>query len=235
MLGRMHELPEPAVSHSAVEVDQHEFRPLLLDADTLDEQHMASDSSSQPPTTTILRLHPLERPPVASQRRGELEGFEDEQPVAPDQFLEGYETSRWEIWSYYAYYVGDNGMGLFQFAPAAFQNLLAQKAGAAGVLPFAGRLRTINSIVLLSNGLSFSIQVPLFLILGSFADFGTWRSSILIVQTTIGVAIGFAWLGVHVPSKWEYGAALYIVGCQSKFRSSKTLPPPTQQTLMVQQ
>ena len=179
---------------------------------------MAPDAESPPaPTATMLRLHPLERPPVlASQGDGEFEDRleEDDQPVAPDQFLEGYETSKWEIWSYYAYYVGNNGMGLFNFAPAAFQNLLAQAAGDAGVLPFAGRRRTINSIVLLANGLSFSIQVPLFLILGSFADFGTWRSSILMVQTVVAIAIGFAWLGVHEPSKWEYGAALYIVGCE---------------------
>ena len=37
----------------------------------------------------------------------------------------------------------------------------------------------------------------------------------MIVQTLIGVAIGFGWLGVHSPEKWEYAAALYIVGCKS--------------------
>lgn len=91
--------------------------------------------------------------------------------------------------------------------------------------------RTVNSIVLLSNGISFSIQVVLFLVLGSFAgiysrlssgheidmmliaiDFGTWRPYILTVQTVIGVAIGFGWLGVHTPDKWELAAEMYIVG-----------------------
>lgn len=33
-----------------------------------------------------------------------------ERTVAPDQFDEKYETSRWEIWSYYAYYIGNNGL-----------------------------------------------------------------------------------------------------------------------------
>ena len=218
MVGQSYDPPDHGMSHRVGEERRHEFRPLLLHAEPLDEHMDSPDRSSQAPTT-VLRLHPLERAPVGSEENGQLEDELDEQPVAPDQFLEGYETSKWEIWSYYVFYIGDNGMGLFQFAPAAFQNLLSQKAGAAGVLPFAGRLRTINSIVLLSNGLSFSIQVPLFLILGSFADFGTWRSSILIVQTAIAIAIGFAWLGVHVPSKWEYGAGLYIVGC--KFTISK--------------
>lgn len=27
-------------------------------------------------------------------------------PVAPDQFDTRYESSRWQIWAYYAYYVG---------------------------------------------------------------------------------------------------------------------------------
>jgi len=105
---------------------------------------------------------------------------EDEQPVAPDQFDPRYETTRWEIWSYYAYYVGNNGLTLFNFAPTAFQNLLYQAAGDSEVLHFLGRDRTINSIVLLANGISFAIQVVLFLILGSFADYGTWRPWILI-------------------------------------------------------
>ena len=29
-----------------------------------------------------------------------------DQPVAPDQFDPKWETSKWEIWSYYAYYEG---------------------------------------------------------------------------------------------------------------------------------
>ena len=49
----------------------------------------------------------------------------------------------------------------------------------------------------------------------TMADFGSWRPYILIVQTLIGVAIGFAWLSVHSAKKWEYAAALYIVGCKS--------------------
>ena len=93
----------------------------------------------------------------------------DEQPVAPDQFDPKYETSRWEIWAYYSYYIGNNGLTLFNFAPTAFQNLLSQAAGDAGTLQFAGVNRTINSIVLVCNGLSFAIQIVLFLVIGSYA------------------------------------------------------------------
>ena len=93
----------------------------------------------------------------------------DEQPVAPDQFDPKYETSKLEIWAYYSYYIGNNGLTLFNFAPTAFQNLLSEAAGDAGTLQFAGVNRTINSIVLVSNGISFAIQIVLFLIIGSYA------------------------------------------------------------------
>jgi len=33
---------------------------------------------------------------------------EDAKPVAPDQFEERYETGRYELWSYYSYYIGNN-------------------------------------------------------------------------------------------------------------------------------
>lgn len=137
---------------------------------------------------------------------------ETDTPVAPDQFDERYETSRWEIWAYYCYYVGDNGLTLFNFGPTAFQNLMYLAAGDSETLFFMGRNRTINSIVLLCNGISFAIQVVIFLILGSFADFGTWRPNILIVLSMIAFGIGFGWLGVHTEDQWHIGVGLYIVG-----------------------
>ncbi|KAL8697560.1 MAG: hypothetical protein Q9224_002248, partial [Gallowayella concinna] len=148
-------------------------------------------------------------------RKGDIEPdglVEDDRPVAPDQFDPAFETTRREIWAYYAYYIGDNGLTLFNFAPTAFQNLLYQAAGDSQVLRFAGRDRTINSIVLLANGISFAIQVLIFLVVGSYADFGSSRPNILIVLSIIAFAIGFGWLGVHTASKWEVAAGMYIVG-----------------------
>ncbi|KAH8810912.1 putative autophagy protein [Xylogone sp. PMI_703] len=132
--------------------------------------------------------------------------------TAPDKFDERYRTTKKEIYAYYSYYIGSNGLTLFNFAPSAFQNLLSQAAGDSGSLLFAGKIRSINSIVLLSNGISFAIQVVLFLIIGSFADFGNWRPSILIVQSILAYAIGFGWLGVHDENKWRIATGLYIVG-----------------------
>lgn len=137
---------------------------------------------------------------------------DDVQPIAPDQFDPRYETTRWEIWAYYAYYVGNNGLTLFNFAPTAFQNLLYEQAGNSGILYFLGRDRDINSIVLLANGISFAIQVVLFLILGSFADYGTWRPWILIFWSIVAFGLGFGWLGVHTEDKWPVATGLYMVG-----------------------
>ena len=50
-----------------------------------------------------------------------------------------YIASPSEIWSFCLYLVANFGVTLANFAPTAFQNLLAQAAGDAGVLLFAGR------------------------------------------------------------------------------------------------
>lgn len=140
------------------------------------------------------------------------DGSTQERPIAPDQFDPRYAASRWEIWAYYSYYVGNNGLTLFNFAPTSFQNFLYEAGGDSGVLSFLGVDRTINSIVLLSNGISFAIQVVLFLLLGAMADYGTWRPWILIFWSVVAFVLGFAWLGVHTADKWQVGTGLYIVG-----------------------
>ncbi|KAL8934899.1 MAG: hypothetical protein Q9211_004994, partial [Gyalolechia sp. 1 TL-2023] len=154
-------------------------------------------------------------PDAGDPRKGCIiadDSSEEDRPLAPDQFDPTYETTRREIWAYYAYYVGDSGLPLFNFAPTAFQNLLSQAAGDSELLHFAGRDRTINSIVLLANGISFAIQVVIFLIIGSYADFGRSRPNILMVLSIVAFGIGFGWLGVHTANKWEVAAGMYIVG-----------------------
>lgn len=151
---------------------------------------------------------------------------------ATEQFDNKYETTKKELWAYYwcvdltpshyssctesldsltdhrSYYIGNNGLTLFNFAPTAFQNLVYAAAGDAGMLPFLGRTRTVNSIVLLCNGISFAIQIIVILLLGSFADFGTWRPNILIGLSFVAFGVGFGWLGVHNQEDWHIGAGL---------------------------
>ncbi|KID73654.1 Autophagy-related protein 22 [Metarhizium brunneum] len=121
-------------------------------------------------------------------------------------------TSNWEIRSWYLYYIGANGLALFNFGPTAFQNLLDQAAGDSELLYFAGRARDVNSIVLLANGMSFAIQAALFLVIGAYADFGTGRRWVLLVWSVIAYGIGFGWLGVHDAARWKVAAGLYIIG-----------------------
>ncbi|KAL4957133.1 autophagy-related protein 22-like protein [Aspergillus filifer] len=160
-------------------------------------------------TTTSQEDEKPQSPTVQAVVDTEAQG---EQPTAPDQFDDNYRTTRLEIWAYYAYYIGNNGLSLFNFAPTAFQNLLAQAAGNSGLLLFAGKLRSVESIVLLCNGISFAVQVVVFLVIGSFADFGTWRPNILIGLSIVAYGIGFGWLGVHTADKWHVGVGLYMVG-----------------------
>ena len=161
---------------------------------------------------------------------------EDGKPVAPDQFEPKYETGKYELWAYYSYYIGNNvseqqlesmcdqlltestqGLHLFNFAPTASQNLLAQHAAKIGgpdneIVYFAGSNRTTNSIILLCNGISFAIQIAILLLIGAYADFGSFRPNILIVLSLIAFGIGFGWLGVHEEDQWQTGLGLYIVG-----------------------
>lgn len=51
-------------------------------------------------------------------------------------------TTRWELYAYYTYYIGNNGLSGFNFGPSAFQNLLYLAATCdvnnSCTLPFAG-------------------------------------------------------------------------------------------------
>ncbi|KAJ7018600.1 MFS general substrate transporter [Mycena alexandri] len=130
-----------------------------------------------------------------------------------------------ELWSYYLYYIGNSGLSGFNFGPSQFQNLLflagydptqapfTAPCGDNGcVLPYLGRVRDINSIVLMTNGISFAIQAVLLLMIGAWADYGTSRPNITIFFTILAVAVSFAWLGVEDAAQWRSGVALYILG-----------------------
>ncbi|TFK74120.1 MFS general substrate transporter [Pluteus cervinus] len=136
-----------------------------------------------------------------------------------------FTTTRKELWSYYLYYVGNNGLSGFNFGPSQFQNLLflagydpseppftSPCTTNACVLPYLGKVRDINSIVLLTNGISFAIQAVLLLIVGAWADYGHWRPNITIFFTILAVAVSFAWLGVDQPEQWRASVVLYILG-----------------------
>ncbi|KAF7336879.1 Autophagy-related protein [Mycena venus] len=158
--------------------------------------------------------------------KSELAAVAEPSPQAADLNSDSrWTTTRVELWAYYLYYIGNNGLSGFNFGPSQFQNLLflagydptqapfTAPCGDNGcVLPYLGRVRDINSIVLMTNGISFAIQAALLLLIGAWADYGTSRPNITIFFTILAVAVSFAWLGVEDPSQWRSGVALYILG-----------------------
>lgn len=120
-------------------------------------------------------------------------------------------------------------MAGFNFGPSQFQNPLYLAGydpsqppftapcdtGTGCVLPHLGKTRDINSVVPLTNGISFAIQAVIMLVIGAWADYGQWRPYITIIFTLLAVAVSLAWLGVEDPSKWQIGVILYVLGYQS--------------------
>ncbi|KAK0552298.1 hypothetical protein OC845_001778 [Tilletia horrida] len=142
----------------------------------------------------------------------------------PAAFQEKYITSRTELWAYYCYYIGNAGLPGFNYGPSQAQNIVSLAATAAGNgmcggdgqpecrLRWAGADRTVESIILLANGIGFAIQCFAFLFIGSLADYGSYRPWILVFFTLLGAASGMAWLGVTEGSQWPAALVLYILG-----------------------
>ncbi|KAI0034735.1 MFS general substrate transporter [Vararia minispora EC-137] len=163
--------------------------------------------------------------PADLQAEAELDkkvGIDDiEAAPTPGSKLDSFKwlTTRKELWCFYLYYVlsGFEGLSGFNFGPSQFQNLLflagydpafppfEQPCGGGNcVLPYLGKIR--------DNGIAFALQAVILLLIGAWADYGTWRPNITIFFTLLAVGISFAWLGVDDPSRWRAGVALYILG-----------------------
>jgi hypothetical protein len=79
--------------------------------------------------------------------------IEKEPLEVEDEQVSQYTTSRLELWSYYVYYIGNNGLSGFNFGPSQFQNLLylagydpkdppfVTPCADDCVLPYLGRVR----------------------------------------------------------------------------------------------
>lgn len=102
---------------------------------------------------------------MSSNESKELEV--DIKPATPQSDLPSKSkvtTTRLELWSYYFYYVGNNGLSGFNFGPSQFQNLLflagydpsnepfTVPCGTEGcVLPYLGKVRDSTCIASLSK------------------------------------------------------------------------------------
>ncbi|KAJ0426052.1 hypothetical protein BJY00DRAFT_272816 [Aspergillus carlsbadensis] len=132
-------------------------------------------------------------------------------------------TTRRELWSYYLYYNGDNGVGPISYTPALFQWALTTSGHqpkttphkpctetSACVIPWGAGERTVSSVVLIANGLSFTIMTILFIWLGSAADYGSFGRWLLLALTITCWALQYGMLGIREPSQWPAAMTMYI-------------------------
>ncbi|KAJ5240205.1 Major facilitator superfamily domain general substrate transporter [Penicillium chermesinum] len=133
-------------------------------------------------------------------------------------------TTRKELWSYYLYYNGDNGVGPGSYSQALFQWAL-NGAGhipdtdppkpctgsSACVVPWAGGTRSTSSVVLIANGLCFAFMTVIFVWLGSAADYGSFGRWLLLVLTVIAWVLQYGMLAIRHPSQWPAAMGMYVV------------------------
>ncbi|KAI0375961.1 MFS general substrate transporter [Pilatotrama ljubarskyi] len=145
-------------------------------------------------------------------------------PVRKDEPV----VTRKELWSYYLYYNGDNGVGPLGYSMTLFQSLAtaagfdpvkgpgsdcsAPDASGQCVLPWSGGTKAVSSVVLVANGVSFAVMTLIFTTIGSAADYGTFGRWLLLILTVICWAAQFASMSLTSPDRWSLAMALYMIG-----------------------
>ncbi|TDL30023.1 MFS general substrate transporter [Rickenella mellea] len=136
-------------------------------------------------------------------------------------------VTRRELWSYYLYCNGDNGVGPIGYSITIFQ-LLATQAGfdpvagpgssctasnASGqcVLPWRNGTKSVSSIVLFANGLSFAMMTAIFTTIGSAADYGNFGRWLFLAMTMICWGAQFSSMSLTSPDRWKAAMALYVI------------------------
>ncbi|KXG46935.1 Major facilitator superfamily domain, general substrate transporter [Penicillium griseofulvum] len=160
---------------------------------------------------------------LTSQPHPTLEEYERLFGVDEDSY-EQPTTTRKELWSYYLYYNGDNGVGPGSYSQALFQWALngaghqpgsnppkACTDSSACVVPWAGGTRSVSSVVLIANGLCFTFMTVIFVWLGSAADYGTFGRWLLLALTVVCWALQYGMMSIRNPSQWPTAMGLYVV------------------------
>ena len=79
------------------------------------------------------------------------------------------------------------------------------------MVPWGSGTRSVNSVVLIANGLSFAIMTLIFVWLGSAADYGSFGKWLLIALTVICWIFEYGFMGITKPNQWPTAMALYMV------------------------
>lgn len=157
-----------------------------------------------------------------------VSGVDEEfRDIVPNDYQEPVVTRK-ELWSYYMYYNGDNGVGPLGYTMTLFQMLTnaagydpvkgpgssctASDASGQCVVPWGSGTMAVASVVLIANGISFAVMTLLFTTIGSAGDYGTFGRYLLLVVTVICWAAQFACMALTGPSRWPLAMALFVVG-----------------------
>ncbi|KAG2156428.1 autophagy-related protein 22-like protein [Suillus clintonianus] len=135
--------------------------------------------------------------------------------------------TRRELWSYYLYSNGGNGVGL-NYTGTLFQGLataagydpvagpgsscLADTASGQCVVPWGSGTKSVSSVVLTTNGISFAIMTVILTTIGSAADYGTFGRWLLFAVTVVCWAAQYACMALTTPNRWILAMVLYIIG-----------------------
>ncbi|KAG2748357.1 MFS general substrate transporter [Suillus brevipes Sb2] len=150
-------------------------------------------------------------------------------------------VTRRELWSYYCaqlvihvfltlltIHVSSNqGVGL-AYTQTLFQGLataagydpvagpgsscLATTASGQCVVPWGSGTKSVSSVVLTANGVSFAIMTVILTTIGSAADYGTFGWWLLFAITVLCWAAQYACMALTTPNRWVLAMVLYIVG-----------------------
>ncbi|KAH6684544.1 autophagy-related protein 22-like protein [Halenospora varia] len=134
-------------------------------------------------------------------------------------------TTRKELWSYYLYYNGDNGVGPGSYSQALFQSALTgdgwdpvisppEKGNCTSggcVVAWGSGTRSVASVVLIANGICFAVMTVMFVALGSAADYGNFGRWLLLVLTVICWVFQYCMMAIRHPSQWPAGMVFYII------------------------
>ncbi|KAI9447647.1 MFS general substrate transporter [Lactarius indigo] len=173
-----------------------------------------------------LEAHPIPEVTLQEIQKGGIASVSATPVTAPS--CDETVATRRELWSYYLYHIGNNGLGPQTYSLTLFQGLataagydpvrgpgsscLDREASQKCVLPWGSGTKAVSSIVLVANGVSFAVMALVFTAIGPAADYRMFGRWLLLSSTVICWASQIASISLTSPSRWGAAMALYMVG-----------------------
>lgn len=79
------------------------------------------------------------------------------------------------------------------------------------VVPWAEGTRSVSSVVLIANGLCFTVMTIIFIWLGSAADYGSFGRWLLLALTVVCWSFQYCMVAIRSPSQWPTAMTMYVV------------------------